>query len=241
MNAVDDPGQRLSACAAEVAHLRRTIAADAPLAQWTRALKHWQAQRLARTHADLLGQASTAAAARFFLDDLYGAKDFSQRDDELMRLLPTMTRLLPARALATVADAVELDALSERLDETVAGMLQADTWQAISEAAYARAYRRTATRAQREHQLDLVMQIGRSLERLVDHPMIGRLLGVMGGPARLAGLAQMHDFLLRGFGAFKGMPTSAGFLTRIDRRERAIMAHIFEGREECWIEHHEIG
>ena len=214
--------------------MRRAIAADPSLRLWTQAVKHWQAHRLAGTHADLLADPGTNAAARFFLDDLYGAKDFSRRDTELMRLVPTMSRLLPERALATVADAVELDALSERFDESMARLLRASSEREISEGDYARAFRQASSQALREHQLDLVLRIGRSLEGLVRHPLIGRLLAAMQGPARLAGLQEMHDFLARGFGAFKGMPSTSAFLGRIDRRERSIMVRIFAGDDEGW-------
>ena len=235
MNTSTDPGLRLAQAAERVSQMRRAIAADDSLRAWTGALKQWQARRLAQTHADLLASPDTAAAARFFLDDLYGAKDFARRDAELIRLLPTMIRLLPARALATVAGAVELDALSEGLDEAIARRLQVAVADAITEAAYAQAYRASATRAEREHQLDLVLGIGQSLEGLVRHPMIGRLLRAMAVPARLAGLAEMQDFLGRGFSAFGGMPSTAHFLAQIDQRERSIMARIFEGCDEGWI------
>lgn len=229
-----DAGQRLTEAAAQVSSMRRAIAADPSLRVWTQSVKHWQARRLAATHADLLADPGTRAAARFFLDDLYGAKDFSRRDTELMRLVPTMGRLLPERALATVADAVELDALSERFDESMARLLRSPSERNIGEADYARAFRQASSQAQREHQLDLVMRIGRSLEGLVRHPLIGGLLTAMQGPARLAGLQEMHQFLARGFGAFKGMPSSSAFLGRIDRRERAIMVRIFAGDDEGW-------
>ena len=86
-------------------------------------LKAWQAQRLARTYADLVGQPRYAAATRFFLEDLYGPKDFSARDGELLRIVPVMERLLPDSALETAALAIELEALSERLDHALARAL----------------------------------------------------------------------------------------------------------------------
>lgn len=234
MSTSSDAGGRLTEAAARVSAQRRAIAADPVLRGRTQAIKRWQAERLATTHADLLADPGTRAAARFFLDDLYGAKDFSRRDAELMRLVPTLGRLLPERALATVADAVELDALSERFDESMAGLLPMAGERDIREADYARAFRQASTQAQREHQLDLVMRIGRSLEGLVRHPLLGRLLAAMQGPARLAGLQAMHDFLARGFEAFKGMPSTSAFLGRIDQRERAIMRRLFAGQDEGW-------
>ncbi len=225
----DDPGARLTRAASQVARQRQAIAADPRLQAWTQAVKHWQVGRLARTHADLLADPGTTVAARFFLDDLYGAKDFSRRDTELLRLLPTMTRLLPDAALHTVADAVELDAISEGFDEAMARELRPDAVSAIAGQAYARAFRATASREQRLHQVELAQGIGRSLQSLVRHPMLGRLLAAMGAPARLAGLSQMHDFLARGFSAFKGLPDVSSFLSRIDGRERALINAIFDG------------
>ncbi len=231
----EDAGLRLARAAAQVAGLRRAIAADAGLREATGMVKRWQAARLARTHADLLADPGMAPAARFFLDDLYGAKDFSRRDAELIRLLPTLTRLLPQRALHTVADAVELDALTEQLDEGLARALGAAAGPGLDEAGYARAYRQPDAAVARAHQLDLVLRIGRSLDGLVSHPAIGRLLAAMALPARLAGVGQMHDFLSRGFAAFAGLPSTEAFLARIDRRERAIMTALLAGQNLGWI------
>jgi hypothetical protein len=229
-----DNAERLTSAAREVATMRERIAADADLRRWSMAVKHWQAQRLASTHYDLLHEPRFRDAARFFLDDLYGAKDFSQRDAELARVIPKLARTLPDAALATLADAVELDAMTERLDEAIAMRLRRADPDAISEASYAAGYRAVATRAEREHQLDLILAIGRSLDRLVRHPLIGALLAAMAGPARLAGLAAMHDFLMAGFRAFKDIGGASEFLARIDQRERLILDRLFAGETRGW-------
>ena len=229
-----DHSERLLRAAAQVASLRAGIANDRRLRGWSMALKQWQAGRLAATHADLLGEPRYRSAARFFLDDLYGAKHFAQRDIELAHVIPTLARRLPDGALATLADAVELDALSERLDEAMAGSLRRDDAAGIDEAAYAEAYRGSASRAEREHQLDLVLAIGRSLDRLVRGPLLGTLLAAMAGPARLAGVPTMHDFLVRGFRAFKEIGGASEFLCRIDARERAILRELYAGASTGW-------
>lgn len=229
-----DHSERLLAAAAEVARLRAGIAADDRLRRWSLALKNWQSARLAATHADLLAEPRHRDAARFFLDDLYGAKDFSQRDAELGHVIPVLVRMLPDSALATLADAVELDALSERLDEAMAQRLQCEEVEGIDEAAYALAYRAVAAAPVREHQLDLVLSIGRSLDRLVRMPLLGALLSAMAGPARLAGVPTMHDFLVRGFRAFRSIGGASDFLGRIDARERLILQALYEGQDTGW-------
>jgi hypothetical protein len=229
-----DNAERLTGAACEVAQMRERIGVDADLRHWCAAVKQWQSQRLAATHSDLLHEPRYLAAAQFFLEDLYGAKDFSRRDAELARVIPKLARTMPDAALGTLADAVELDAMSERLDEALAMRLRSADPGEITEARYAQAYRAVAGRAEREHQLDLVLAIGRSLDRLVRHPLIGALLAAMAGPARLAGLGAMHDFLMAGFRAFRDIGGASEFLEKIDVRERVILNRLYEGQQRGW-------
>jgi hypothetical protein len=232
--------ERLNVASQEVARLRRQARDVAtPLFQESLAgLKRYQAQRLASTHADLLEDPRYRLATQFFLQDLYGEKDFAQRDQELKRVLPTLNRFLPDSALSTIADAVELDALSEYLDQQMA-------WQNIetngalwTERTYRQAYSALALRAEatfgstangrtlRERQLVLVPRIGATLEKLVRNPLLGGLLSSMATPARLAGVPAMHDFLSRGFKAFQSMRGAKQFLVLIETRERALFEQL---------------
>jgi hypothetical protein len=225
-----EPSQRLRAGAAEVAALRTLESVDAATRARRDELRAFQARRLAFTHADLLESPRYRTATRFFLDELYGVKDFSQRDAELARVIPTLTRFLPEAALETIADAVELDALSERLDLATAKALVADPairGRPVDDDAYARAFRAAGSRSDRERQVELVEHIGRALDRLVRHPLLGGLLGAMEGPARLAGLAAMHEFLASGFRAFKAMKGADVFLRTVIDRERTLMGRIW--------------
>lgn len=227
-----DPSQRLRSGAAEVAALRALDDVDADTRARRDALRAWQAERLAFTHADLLASPRYRAATRFFLDELYGAKDFSQRDAELARVIPTLTRFLPEAALGTIADAVELDALSERLDLAMARRLSADPAirdRPIDDEAYVRAFREAGSRADRLRQVELVEHVGRALDKLVRHPLLGRLLGAMEGPARMAGLSAMHEFLDSGFRSFKAMKGADEFLRTVIGRETALMQRIWAG------------
>jgi hypothetical protein len=227
-----DASERLRTAAVEVAELRRLEGVDPTVRDRREALRAWQADRLVFTHGDLLESPRYRAATRFFLDELYGAKDFSQRDTELARLIPTLTRFLPAVALETIADAVELDALSERLDLATAGAIAADPLargHPIDDRVYARAYRTAGARTDRERQIELVDHIGRALDRLVRHPMIGTLLKAMDGPARVAGLSAMHAFLNAGFQAFRAMKGADEFLAIVGRRETELMQRLYAG------------
>ena len=194
-------------------------------------LREWQSLRLARTHRDLLNSPRYGPAARFFLDDLYGPKDFSRRDDEVERIVPLMTRLLPPSALRTIAMAVGLDALSEELDSAmIAALRAAGSMRQIDDQAYASAYRACNNRPQREAQIGLVGQIGGTLAGLTRMPLLTGLLRMMRGPAHVAGLAELHEFLERGFSAFKHMGGADEFLRTVRDRETALMVDWFAAR-----------
>lgn len=189
-------------------------------------LKAWQSGRLAATYDDLASEDRYAAATRFFLDDLYGPKDFSGRDEAMIRILPTMSKLLSQSAVETASLAIELEALSEDLDQRLARELPPGP---IEPQGYARAYRETATQDEREHQLELALAVGERLDRLVKRPLVLRTLKLMRGPASLAGLSDLQDFLERGFDAFRAMDGADEFLATIEERERDILRRLFSG------------
>ena len=223
---------RLKINAREVARLR-ILATQSPLAGFKESLvglKRFQTQRLAKSHQDLLESRRYRLATRFFLDDLYGEKDFSQRDQELARVIPTLARFLPESALGTIADAIELDALSEALDQRMAAHGLSQEGAIWSAARYAQAFQAVGCTFERHQQLVLVQKIGQTLDRLVRNPLLGGLLVTMAGPARLAGVPTMHDFLTRGFMAFQSMAGAKDFLKTIGDREKHLSDELLEGR-----------
>jgi hypothetical protein len=219
---------RLAEQLTRAAALRSSAQADAKAAAARRSLRVWQAQRLARTHADLAASARFGEAANFFLTDVYGANDPSNRDAEVQRVVPVMTKLLPAAGLETVADAIELDALSEALD---AGMVAAlgRSVTAIDAAAYGRAYRKVGRRRDRERQLDLISHLGQSLDRLTHQPFVATTLALMRTPAKLAGLGELQSFLERGYAAFHKMGGADEFLRLVVAREAEVLEALFAG------------
>lgn len=205
----------------------RLIARNDPVAGAARcALKRFQSDRMARTHADLLALKDTHDAAQFFLEDLYGPQDLTRRDADLERIVSAMERLLPLTALQTVAEAIALDALSEELDAAMAQRLGSR----FSEDDYIAAYRGIGTAAKRARQVGQVESVGLSLCHLVCIPLIGGTLKMMRGPAKLAKLGELQNFLERGFNAFKSMKDPSAFVEKIVWRERRIMENLYAGR-----------
>jgi len=115
---------------------------------WLSTLQRWQADRLSLSFADLAGDARFARATQFFLQDLYGEQDVAWRDRDVVRILPTMRRWLPAKLLEVVAGALELDLLTHQLDLATAAALEAAHRgpPRVDAQRYARAYRDSGTR-----------------------------------------------------------------------------------------------
>jgi len=203
--------------------MRERLHADRDLGARWMAVKEWQSQRLARTYVDLLASRRYRESCEFFLEELYGARDFEQRDLEAQRVVPRLARMLPARAIDTLLLAVELDEVSESFDEGLAQRLRLP----ITASAYADAYVEVGSKGERERQIALVGEIGHALDRLARIPMLAPMLGMMKAPAEAWGYGHLHHFLYRGFHAFAGMGGADEFLGTICRRELAVNARLF--------------
>lgn len=210
---------------------RLRLVADGDLRPEFKALARWQAERLARTHRDLLDSERFGPAARFFLSDLYGDRDYSPRDEDMERVYPVMVRMMPKGALESVAKGMEVHALTQELDYLMIDKL-GDSVGADGELTaekYADAYRRCDNAGDRERQILWISEVGQALDRVVHHTLVYRSVLLARGPAHMAGLGALHDFIERGFVAFRHMQGADQFLSAIEQRELAIMKAILRG------------
>jgi len=211
-----------------IAHQHADRRADRELDRALERLARWQSARLGRTYEDLARDPRYAGAIRFFQTDLYGSADFAARDADLARAVPSMVRILSDRLVASLAQALELNALSQELDRRLLERLPSRDG-AFTVAQYCDAYRAMDCRSERERQLHLIQAFGHALDIHVRKPLVYAALVAMRRPARAAGFAALQSFLERGFGAFRKMGGAATFLATIDARERALMQAIFDG------------
>ena len=225
------PAQQLRTQLDRLRALREGRAAAPGVDELLPALRRWQARRLARTYADLAANDRYAPATAFFLSDLYGERDFEERDLSLERAYPLLVKILPGAMLLPVARAIELHALTGELDRALCkalaeGKIDKDS---ITESAYASAYRRCANRHLRLRQIEILVIVGRRLDSVVGKPLLRHMLRLARKPARAGGFAQLQDFLERGFAAFRHMKDAGEFLATIERREKAVLERLFAG------------
>jgi hypothetical protein len=210
----------------KVTQLRQEAAAQPGLLQALHQVKGFQSRRFSGTYADLLRGGPFAAAARFFLEELYGVTDFARRDEQFARIAGAIEKMFPAQVARTAAGLAALHALTEDLD-----MAMARAWLAQdpgSEAArYAAAWRTVDRAEDRRAQLQSVVAMGRELAALTRAPGLRTMLRMMRGPANAAGLGDLQRFLESGFDTFAGMARQRGsvevFLSTVDERESALL------------------
>lgn len=200
-------------------------ARDPSLARRVQLIKAFQHARFEKTYSDLLAQPRYAKAASFFLEELYGPRDFAERDAQFSRIVPGLVRLFPTHMVETIVSLAALHALSEILDSAMAAQIADGP---LDMQGYRRAWQAVGRPEDRQRQIDLMLRIGRALENYTRNPLLRHSLRMMRGPARAAGLAALQQFLELGFDTFREMRGADEFLHTISSRETELAAELFE-------------
>ncbi len=226
-----EPQARFDPLAAvrHIDRLRHERVTPAPVDPRLLFLRSWQSRRLARTYADLLEHPRYRPACQFFLDDLYGPRDFSQRDHDLTRLYEFVRSLMPEPMIRPLARSVELHFFTQALDARLLDVLvnQLGVTDTLTVSLYAEAYRLCDNYADRVRQIEMIVEIGNYLDAVVRVPLAGMALALAHGPAIRGGWVEMTEFLERGFEAFEHMRGAKPFLAIIQKREMQALDKIY--------------
>jgi hypothetical protein len=217
-------------CVTQVEALRQESRDHPRIAAAVALVKRFQARRFAGTYADLLAAGPYAAAARFFLEELYTDRDFTERDAQFARIAGAVEKLFPKDVAETAAALAQLHALTESLDHAMA---KAGSVQGLDDVAgYIAAWRAVGRRPDRERQLERVVAIGAEMTRLTRLPGLRLMLKMMRAPATAAGLGALQRFLEAGFDTFAAVAKSRGgaeaFLATIREREARLLHLLFD-------------
>jgi hypothetical protein len=224
---MDPAASRIREAMQAVSLLRGDRADHPALDQACLDIKRFQAQRFKATYADLLHDPRYMGAASFFLRELYGEQDYSQRDQQFARIANSIARLFPQAVVETAALLAEVHALTEQLDDGMARHWLG-TSQPTVPARYIRCWRMVGERPARLRQLEAVLHLGRELDRLTHMRGLRSLLKMMRVPASAAGLSSLQSFLEAGFDAFAGMKGATEFLGLVQLRESAWISALFD-------------
>lgn len=219
---------------ARVSLLRQAHRDSPELARMVDAVKAFQASRFAGTYADLLEAGQYRPAALFFLEELYSNKDYTARDQQFARIAGALQRIFPEQVVQTAVSMARLHVLTEELDDAMARQWLAHRRDPKCSRCglYVAAWRAVGRPSDRRDQLKTVLAVGHELDRLTRAPGVRMLLRMMRGPAAMAGLSSLQQFLESGFDTFAEMgrsgPGATLFLETIRAREAALMDMLFD-------------
>lgn len=214
--------------------LSRERVQERELAAGHRLLCEWQCQRLSLTYDDFARQSRYQAAVEFFLSDLYGPVDFSQRDEDIARVYPLMVKVLSGEAIDSLSQGLALNSLTMELDLKLLEVLEQQYGESFSRgdvpldfAMYARAYKACDNYEERRQQISMIVDVGQNLELVTRKKFILAAVKLARKPAHLAGFGELQSFIERGLAAFRKMGKAEHFLDAVHSRESRLLDAIF--------------
>lgn len=224
---MDPSATRIREAMETVFQLRQEHAADRVRHAACLEIKRLQAQRFKASYLDLLQSPRYQRAANFFLNELYSDKDYAQRDQQFSRIANTIARLFPTAVVETAATLAEVHALTEQLDDRMANEWLQRPGSPLA-ARYIQCWRAVADVPTRQHQLQVILHLGKELDQLTRMRGLRSLLKMMRAPAAAAGLSSLQRFLESGFDAFADMKGATEFLDVVHERESNWIRALFE-------------
>ncbi|MDR3372083.1 FFLEELY motif protein [Rhodoferax sp.] len=225
-----DASKRIRDAISRVSELRQIGSQDADLSRALSEVKGWQAKRFSNSYQDLLASPIYSGCANFFLEELYSARDYSQRDAQFAKVAVAIELTFPAQVMDIAVTLAELHQTTEELD-----LEMAKSWQGLGKKTpsvrYIESWLKVGQRGKREWQLDTVLKIGWELAALTRKRSLRLLLKMMRRPAELAGLGELQVFLETGFDLFSELARNSNavneFIDNIRKRESQWIDDLF--------------
>ncbi len=197
------------------------------LKQYRIALQIFQANRLRRDYRDLAEIPQYEPVGEFFFNEIYGPRDFTERDRGARRL-HQFIHALPGVRLRDVEQVLELLELTTTLDDGLALlMLEHRVGTDFDEATYEHYYFVADNYDARLRQLDLVHDSLYNVFRLSRSQLLGVGLHRSRLLARLVGMEAAHEFLVKGYDALQGVSSIDHFAVTVHDRELARLNRIY--------------
>ncbi|HJF27685.1 hypothetical protein NI467_09565 [Acinetobacter bohemicus] len=194
----------------------------------------WQKTRMQRSHQTHFSAKQNQLMADYFLNRLYGGPDFDALATQIKRLMKyahKAEKVIPENAIKTGTLGVELAILAVQLDEQVAIQLlkdyPADT--PLNDEMMRLAYIKLDQAQARLKQLELLDQLGHSLDKYMRSFMVYTAFKMCKGAANKYNFQVMYEFMQEGFLAMKPLKSAEQFVRDFTQGERHIIDRVHAG------------
>lgn len=189
---------------------------------------NWQLSYMLPFYQELRQAQDTRAAIDFIISDLAGI-GISQRDQEIQRVVPAMVRMLPTKALATLASAMQLNARILEINLAICRVYN-DGYSDVStftERNYCIAARQAVSLSECLELVQLTKKLGHNLQHITHIPLLGATLKAMRIPARLAGFGALQSFLEKGYSTFRNIESVEQFLDAAELKMQQLFERVY--------------
>lgn len=192
------------------------------LSDLKRALRAHQSAMLRRDYADFASQPKYQPLTEFFFTQLYAPADFGLRNESFRTLHDWLTGIIGRDPVRVLAQAIELNDLTDSLDDDMVLALRAAGVEGeVTQETWELAYRRVGRRLDRQRQVFLIMDNAHALALACRVPLVGVQLRAFRPAAALLGWGHVVDFLIAGHDAMSRAAPVDGPLRQLEQRERA--------------------
>lgn len=196
--------------------------------------QYWLKQRIQETHHEMFAQPENRLMAQYFINRLYGGPDFDALASQIERLLKFAHKVegkLPETAIQTGIKSVSLAHLAMQLDQEVAQQLLVDypADQEIDDEMMRLTLIKLDQQQARERQLQLLDDLGLSLDKYMRSFMMYAAFKMCKGLASKYHFELMYEFIGEGFVAMKPMKSAAKFIHQFTKVERQIVTNVHAG------------
>lgn len=191
----------------------------------------WQKQRMQATHTKQFAEKQNVLMSEYFLNRLYGGPDFDALAEQIARLMKyahKAEKLIPENAVKTGTSGVSLAILAVQLDEQVAMQLLEDyhPHEALNDEMMRLTYLKLDQGQSRLKQLDLLDQLGFSLDKYMRSFMVQTAFKMCKGAASKYNFNIMYEFMQDGFLAMKPLKSAEKFVKDFTAVERQIIRKV---------------
>lgn len=194
----------------------------------------WQKQRMQATHSKQFAEKQNVLMSEYFLNRLYGGPDFDALAEQIARLMKyahKAEKLIPENAVKTGTSGVSLAILAVQLDEQVAMQLLEDyhPHETLNDEMMRLTYLKLDQGQSRLKQLDLLDQLGFSLDKYMRSFMVQTAFKMCKGAASKYNFDIMYEFMQDGFLAMKPLKSAEKFVKDFTAVERQIIHKVHAG------------
>jgi len=194
----------------------------------------WQKKRMQSTHHKQFAEKQNVLMSEYFLNRLYGGPDFDALAEQIARLMKyahKAEKLIPENAVKTGTSGVSLAILAVQLDEQVAMQLLEDyhPHEGLTDEMMRLTYLKLDQGQHRLNQLDLLDQLGFSLDKYMRSFVVYTAFKMCRGAASKYNFDVMYEFMQDGFLAMKPLKSAEKFVKDFTAVERQIIHKVHTG------------